>query len=389
MNVQRCPECGQRLNTNYCDICMRKVPFGGVKMGKRQDPWDSRDGSSAHRMEKGHECVSFGKDRKVTWAGSSAHRMEKDHECISFGKEGKKTFSKPAKKQTAAGGKKAASLVAVIFGLLSLLPSLFGIFEDITMSGSEVAPEPEASIQEVVPAIAPREIYREGGITVIVDGSDLYYDDYAVYMTVINDTEEAVIVGTDLLSVNGIMHQAGYYASVAAGETVQEILQLYTWELEQDGITEIAEISFFLNLYREEDYSDIARSELITLETDIADAYEPPQPPNGRDLYTGDDVLLRLTGMDDYSGECALYLYLENLSENTVSVSAANAYVNGDHVEDTYFWEILRQDTCSLTCVNLYYEDTVVEEVTLELLIEHLDGQEVTDSRIETITFEP
>ena len=31
MNVQRCPECGQRLNTNYCDICMKKVPFGWNK----------------------------------------------------------------------------------------------------------------------------------------------------------------------------------------------------------------------------------------------------------------------------------------------------------------------------------------------------------------------
>ena len=55
MNVQRCPECGQRLNTNYCDICLRKVPFGGVKLGNRKDPWESRDGSSAHRMDRGQE----------------------------------------------------------------------------------------------------------------------------------------------------------------------------------------------------------------------------------------------------------------------------------------------------------------------------------------------
>ena len=57
MAIQRCPECGQRLKTNYCDICMRKVPFAGKRTKAVLDPWEY---SSAHREEKGHQCVSFG-----------------------------------------------------------------------------------------------------------------------------------------------------------------------------------------------------------------------------------------------------------------------------------------------------------------------------------------
>ena len=56
MSVRRCPECGNRLTSNYCDICMRRVPFAGLRSGRDLDPWDY---SSAHREEEDHECVSF------------------------------------------------------------------------------------------------------------------------------------------------------------------------------------------------------------------------------------------------------------------------------------------------------------------------------------------
>ena len=388
MSVERCPECGKQLKTNYCDICMRKVPFGGVKLTNRRDPWETRDTSSAHRMERGHECVSFGEERKVTRAGSSAHRTEKGHTCVSFEKNAKKPSIAPAKKQTPADAKKSATIIAIILGLLSLLPSLFGAIEDIFAVNKVPAPEPEASIYESVPAIESREVYNDGEIIVTVDHAELYYEDYTVYMTVFNESDEDIIVGTDLLSVNGFMQQSSFYADVRSGEAIQNPLQFYTWELEEDGITDIAEIAFYLNIYREEDYGDIARSELITLETDLADSYVRPMEPNGLDLYVSDDFLLRLVSFHDYSGEGELNLYLENNGVNTLSISIPGITVNGEPV-DAYFWDTLRQDTCSITSAYLTYEEGPIEEITLELLIEQIDGYDIIDSRKEVITFTP
>lgn len=392
MSVERCPECGKRLKTNYCDVCMRKVPFGGVKLGTQRDPWESWSGSSAHRTEKGHECVSFGEKRKVTWAGSSAHRDEKGHACISFEKKEKKPLLKPSVKKPAPGKTKLPTAVAVIIAVLSLLPSLFGIFEDMSGAESVPAPEPEAPIYENVPAIESRELYNDGKIIITVDHADLYYDDYTVFMTVYNESEEDILVSSDLLSVNGYMHESGFYADVEANSAVQEPLQLYTWELEEDGITDVAEIAFYLNIYREDDYADLARSELITLETEIADTYIPPEAPNGMELYADEDVLVRLVSCSDNSGNMELQFYMENLSENSLSISVPAFYINGDESGD-YFWVTLREGTRSLLEAYVGNSGTVqlqdVEEITMELLIEHLDGLEVTDSHTEIITFVP
>ena len=146
MYVQRCPECGQRLKSNYCDICMRKVPFGGVKLANRRDPWDSHDGSSAHRQEKGHECVSFDVEKNP------------------------KTTFRSYRKSNAAN-KKGASVVAIILAILSLLPALFGLVEEAVESVP--APEPQYNVSdgfveagdlgaEDVPNVIAEEIYNAG-----------------------------------------------------------------------------------------------------------------------------------------------------------------------------------------------------------------------------------
>ena len=392
MSVERCPECGKRLKTNYCDICMRKVPFGGVKMTNRRDPWENWEGSSAHRTEKGHECVSFGEKRKMTWAGSSAHRGEKGHTCISFEKERKKPLIAPAKKQTPASGKKGATIFAIILGLLSLLPTFFGLVEDVFTVNEVPVPPPEASIYENVPAIESREVYNDGEIIVTVDHAQLYYDDYAVFMTVYNESEEDILVSSDLLSVNGYMHESGFYADVEAGSAVQEPLQLSTWELEEDGIRDVAEIAFYLNFYREDDYADLARSELITLETEIADTYIPPEAPNGMELYTDEDVLVRLVSCSDNSENIAMRFYMENLSGEDLSISVPLFCINGEETGD-YFWVTLRGGTRSVFDAYVGNSDTVqlqdVEEITMELLIEYLEGYEIVRSRSAVITFAP
>lgn len=392
--MQRCPECGQRLKTNYCDICMRKVPFGGVKQPRHQDPWDMKADSSAHRTEKGHTCVEFGEDRKMPWGGSSAHRSEKDHTCVSFETKPKKSLPvSPAKKQ-AKDKKKTASLVAIILAVLSLLPTLFSIVEDVSSELPAPTPEtvPVDSYSDGVPAIEPTEIYNDGAIVVTADYADLYYDDYTVFLTVVNESEEDIVVGTDLLSVNGMMHQANFYAEVDAGHSVQEALQLYSWELERAGVEEVVEIAFCLCIYDQFDYADIARTEVITLKTEAADTYEQPEFMDGWDLYTDGDLLLRLVSTSVYSGECELRFYMENLSENTLSVYASSVTANAE-ATDSYLWQPLRPGTGAIYDMYLYdlgiNDLTELEEVTLDLLIEHMDGLEILDSSVGTITFNP
>ena len=361
MSIQRCPECGIRLKSSYCDVCMKRVPFKGMPV---QQTFRPRDASSAHRTEEGHTCVSFGEDKKKS---AQVHQ----------------------KKQATFSGKKHATIVAIVLALLSLLPSLFGVIQDV--ADEEPAPEPEAVVVEDIPVIEPQQLYNDGKVIIVADYAASYYDDYTVFMTVVNDSEEDIVVFTDLLSVNGFMHDSTFYAEVEAGESVQESLQIYSYERERDGIEEVAEIAFYFDIYPE-NYSEQTRSDLITLTTEAADTYEQPPFLDGWELYTDEDMALRLVSYGDNSGNYELRFFMENLSQETVSISTTAIRINGEET-DGYLWDTLRAGTCSQSEIYLSIpgiEDlSEINEITLDLLIERMDGYEIIDSRTETVTFVP
>ena len=384
MNVQRCPECGQRLKTNYCDICMRKVPFGGVKLANRRDPWDSSDGSSAHRLEKGHECVSFGEKKPV-----------------------KTTFTKPQPK-TAASNKKGASVVAIILAVLSLLPALFGLIEESV--GSEPVPEPEYNIYEGfvlagdpgaedVPNVIAGEIYNADGIQITADYAGLSYGEYTIFMTVCNDTDRDIGVSIDNVSVNTYMLSYGMYQDVAAGESVQTYLTLYSHELEKTPIVKVSDVTFSLDIYEETSSQQIAGGELVAVKTEYDGSTEPDVDISGMELYNDGSLCVLLSGVSlSDSGDCQLDLYMENLSGSPVNIYSGAVWVNGEEVSG-YIGKTLLPDTRAMDSGYLYELDERVDldigelsqirEITIELYVEYMDGWDVVESYSEKITFEP
>lgn len=375
MEIQRCPECGMRLSTNYCDICMRKVPFKGMP-AKRT--WQHAEGSSAHRAEK-HECVSFDSGKV------------------------KARISRPARKKNTdlKSAVTKVSAVAIILVIASVVSSIIGMVDDL--SGSEMV-EPESVVIAgesgalTVPGIEPAEIYNDGQIIVTADFAGLYFDDYTVFMTVVNESVSDIIVSTDLLSVNGFMHSGSFYAEVGAGESVQESLQLYTWELEQTDVDKVAKVEFFLDIFDVEDYDDIARSELITIETDAVDTYEQPEFMDGWEIYRDEKLAIRLVSTGAYYGDCDVQLYIENLSDQTASVSTSSALVNGQEADGT-LWCILRSGTQAISGVYLYdiMDETgdaisgleQIQEISLDLHMEYMEDWYIDETRNETITFNP
>lgn len=385
MNVQRCPECGQRLNTNYCDICMRKVPFGGVKLAKRRDPWDSRDGSSAHRMEKNHECISFGDEKKPK----------------------KTTFTKP-QKRTAAPNKKGASVVAIILAVFSLLPALFGLVDEFT--GSEPVLVPEYNVYEGfvvagdpgaedVPGVIPGEIYNQDGIRITVDDAGLSYGEYTVLLTIYNETDQNISVSMDLVSANGYMVPYGVYHDLRAGKSEQTYITFYSHELDKAGITQVADVAFVLDVYETDSYEEIVVREPVAFETDYDGSEEPAVDISGLELYNDGSfkMILRDAMLDD-DGDCMLELYMENLSGSIVNVYSGIVMVNGEEVSG-YISRTLRSDTRAADRAYIYELDertdlditelSQIEEITIELYVEYMDGWDIVESFSEAVTFEP
>ena len=384
MYVQRCPECGKRLNTNYCDICMKKVPFGGVKLANRRDPWDSSVGSSAHRREKGHECVSFDYDKKP-----------------------KKTTFRSYRK-TAVPNKKGASVVAIILAVISLLPALFGLFEEA--ADSVPAPEPEYNIHdgfveagslgaENLPNVIAGEIYNANGIRITADTAGLSYGEYSVFMTIYNDTDQNISISIDLISVNDYMISYGLYQDVKAGKSAQTYLTLYSHELEKTPITKVSDVTFALDIYEERSFEQLVCDEMVTIKTDYDGSAEPEPNVSGMELYYDGSLCVFLSGVSlSDSGDCQLDLYMENLSGSPVNIYSGAVWVNGEEVSG-YLGKTLFPETRAIDRGYIYELDervdldiaelSQIQEITIELYAEYMDGWDIVETISEKITFEP
>ena len=371
MEVQRCPECGGRLQTNYCDICLRKVPFKGVPA---KQTWQHVDGSSAHR-EENHECISFDDaERKL-----------------------RKTRRLPKQKQPVKDSKKTATIVAIVLAAMSVVSSLFGLVEGLMEEGPHMEYNQEAYITEAdVPAITATEIYNDGGIVITADSSGLYYDEYAIAMTIENGSDRDIDVMIEKVTVNGYMMDYGMSAEVTAGASCQPFLQLYDYELEKANITQIARIDMQLYIYDRDSYDEIAFVDMLTLETQIADTYTQRVDNSGWEMYNDGGVSIRLRdiSMLDY-GDCELDVHVENMSGKAATVYTDAIYVNGEQVDGT-LWSVLLPDTYDvetgyISCLaDLDITDiSEITEICMEFCAEYSDDGEIVETVTGTALFNP
>lgn len=374
MQIHRCPECGMRLTTNYCDICMRRVPFKGTPA---KQTFQHQEGSSAHRREAGHQCLDFEMEKPKV----------KPAKMVSF----------PAKKMTGSKNAPKIKVVAIIIAAMSVISSMFGLIEEL----NEPAPEPEYNYEvfvsmEDIPQITPTELYNDGQIIITADSAGLYYDDYTIALGIHNNSDRDVSVSTQMLSVNGYMMNYGFSTHISAGESRQDLMQLYSYDLESAGITQVAEIAFYLDLYDSETYDSIATTELITLQTDIAEGFVQPVDDAGWEMHIDDNLRVVYQGSELSSyGDCDLHLHLENLSDETVSFSTDGVWINGEEVEG-FLWETLRPGTRAVDSIYIYGLEELditqfsqITEVYIEYVVECYEGDEIVDTVYCSTLFNP
>ena len=260
--------------------------------------------------------------------------------------------------------------MAIVVALISLVTS---IFENYEFSGAYAEPDYNydayipAGVGEAadVPTVDARCVYDADGVTITVDGMGLYYDSYAIPVTVTNNTKDDLVIHSNEVSVNSyMMPTISLYCEADAGEQVQAFLVLNDYELEEVGITEIAEASFWLDIYEDEDYTNVGQTDLITLKTEIADGFVQPVDDSGMEVYAGEDVRLVVKGVElsDYD-YCSILIFAQNDSDMTVSLMDNGITLNG---EPTYgmLWATLRPHTQIVD--RIYIDD--LEELGVETM---------------------
>lgn len=258
-------------------------------------------------------------------------------------------------------------------------------------SAAETAPEetPEATdAAKETPALTLDEtvIYDENNIKITATGiKDDGFLGPELELLIENNGEQNITVGSDYCMINGYMMNEFLSADVAAGKKSNETLDFMNSDLKTCGIDEITDIALKLRISDSETYHILYRTEEIDLKTSLAGSYEQVYDDSGEVVYdaNGIRVVARDVG-EEFLGQ-GVEFYLENNTDQPVTVKSENVSVNGFMMTDWFYVDLAPHSHAvdTLTLLDSELKDNsieTIEEVELSLQITDSDSYAVIDS---------
>jgi archaellum component FlaF (FlaF/FlaG flagellin family) len=231
------------------------------------------------------------------------------------------------------------------------------------LSQAALAAEDYVTSNEEVEMFAEAATIQE---TVLVDEADvkitakaLTYDSWSATLSLnlVNNTDQDLNFYSTPYeqcwnSINGIMSDFYFSESVKAGKKANSSITFYTDDLLELGITDIAEIELSFDI-EDENYDTYLKTDVIKLETSIADTYEYPDTPalsaltnayvlsevDYSTLYYSDepegegDVVVTAKWMGtDWSDDTLVKLEIHNGSDQRIVIKPLVVSLNGLYV---------------------------------------------------------
>lgn len=193
--------------------------------------------------------------------------------------------------------------------------------------------------------IAETVLYEAEGVKITATGFEDGFMGPEIKLLIENNSEKNALVTSEAVSANGyMMPLASLYAEVAAGKKANESLTLMSSQVEQAGIETLAELQFYLKIQDPENWDEIAKSDLITLNTSAA-PFEQPVDDSGDVLYDENGIKIVCKGLkQDIIWDGTIVFYMENNNGQPITVYAENVSVNG-FMQDAGLWSDLRDGT--------------------------------------------
>lgn len=245
---------------------------------------------------------------------------------------------------------------------------------------------------ESVPDIAGTILYDKNGIKVTVTG---YEDDqYGVTIPVLieNTSGKNVLVTTSHTSINRCMIGGILYSFVDAGTAVRDSINVGRIELKDQGITELSNIQFYLQVVDTDTYDTIDQSQLLTLH--VTEQCSQTFDYSGTEIYNNGGIRVIYRGVGSNSW-CPgfVYFFVENNSSRNITLMGTSVSINGNEASNTVYAS-LRDNTALLTYITLwdlscYSLDSVddIKTVSLQLLMLDQETNDVIDIT-DTITID-
>ncbi len=202
-------------------------------------------------------------------------------------------------------------------------------FNEITgVLESEDVDEPEKE-ETNMPTIEKQVLYSAKGVTVTATGLEDTWNGPQLTLLIENNSSRDVIVKSVDECVNGYMIDSVLMADVEAGSRVTDGITFQASCLEESGVDKVATMEFKLEI-QNSNWSTIAASKTIHIDTSIADSYQQKYDDSGEEVMNKNGVRIVQKGVVyDSSFGTGVVLYIEDNSDKDITVQIRDVYING------------------------------------------------------------
>jgi hypothetical protein len=205
-------------------------------------------------------------------------------------------------------------------------------------ASTAATPAPTAAPAEV--AVAEQELVNEKGIKITAAGFDMNgsYAGPSLKLLIENDSDTDLTVQARSVSINGYMMDNVMLSSeVTAGKKANDEVVFMSQELEDCGITSVADIELSFHIFTTDGWDDYLDTAQIQIPTSVKDTYTQQYDDSGDVIYEEGGIKIVSKGMaseNSFLGP-GLRLYIQNDSDQSVTVQARDLSINGFMI-DTY-----------------------------------------------------
>ena len=184
--------------------------------------------------------------------------------------------------------------------------------------------------------IESQEIFNQNGIVITTNGYEpSSLSDPEIKLIIENNSTQNVTIQTRNSSVNGYMIDFQISCEVAAGKKANDTISISRSELNASGVKAVANIEFNFHIFDTDTWDTIVDSEVVTLNTSLSDTHVQEYDTTGNVLFEDGSVRIISKKLveDDYDTEAILYI--ENNTDQYITVQARDTSINGFMVDPT------------------------------------------------------
>lgn len=245
--------------------------------------------------------------------------------------------------------------------------------------------------------IEKQVLWDQDGITITATGLDFTNSMWGpgIKLLIENNTEKNLCVQPRNVSVNGYMVDYAMSADVAPGKKANDSLIIENSSISECNIEDIAYIDFSFHIFNNDSWDDFIDTDMIHIETSSMGSYSQVYDVSGEIVYNnnGIKIVSKWISENESYMETSLILYIENKTEDFITVQARYVSVNGFMIEPTFSCDITPGNRAidGMRFSNSDLEENQIEsidEIELSFHIYDMHGNNtIIDSELITMNF--